>query len=73
MLNIPTLNLGIIAVSRDCFIRTLSERRRAAVVAACDKAGIKINEIKVTVENEKMQLLQLKRLKSLAVTLWLYF
>lgn len=53
MLNIPTLNLGIIAVSRDCFIRTLSERRRAAVVAACDKAGIKINEVKVTVENEK--------------------
>jgi len=52
-INIPKLKLGIIAVSRDCFIRTLSERRRAAVVAACQKAGIDIKEIKITVENEK--------------------
>ena len=50
--NIPTVNLGVIAVSRDCFIRSLSERRRAAVVAACQKIGIAVNEIKVTVENE---------------------
>lgn len=51
--NIPTVNLGIIAVSRDCFIRSLSERRRAAVVEACKKVGINVKEIKVTVENEK--------------------
>ncbi|MDY6419387.1 MAG: fucose isomerase, partial [Succinivibrio dextrinosolvens] len=50
--NIPNVNLGVIAVSRDCFIRSLSERRRAAVVKACQDKGIKINEIKVTVENE---------------------
>ena len=50
--NIPNVHLGIIAVSRDCFIRSLSERRRAAVVNACTKAGIEISEIKVTVENE---------------------
>lgn len=50
--NIPTVNLGVIAVSRDCFIRSLSERRRAAVVKACATAGINVNEIKVTVENE---------------------
>ena len=47
--NIPTVNLGVIAVSRDCFIRSLSERRRAAVVKACATAGINVNEIKVTV------------------------
>ena len=37
--NIPTVNLGVIAVSRDCFIRSLSERRRAAVhvVAESDR------------------------------------
>ena len=52
MNNIPDAKLGIIAVSRDCFIRTLSERRRAAIVAACQKAGVEIAEIKVTVENE---------------------
>ena len=33
--NIPEVKLGIIAVSRDCFIISLSERRRAAVAAAC--------------------------------------
>lgn len=44
--NIPTVNLGVIAVSRDCFIRSLSERRRAAVVKACATAGINVNEIK---------------------------
>ena len=32
--NIPEVKLGIIAVSRDCFIISLSERRRAAIVAA---------------------------------------
>ena len=53
MNNIPDAKLGIIAVSRDCFIRTLSERRRAAIVEACTRAGIAITEVKVTVENEK--------------------
>ncbi len=35
MKNIPEVKLGIIAVSRDCFPIQLSERRRAAIVAAC--------------------------------------
>ena len=42
--NIPTVKLGIIAVSRDCFIISLSERRRAAVVAACQAKGVDIYE-----------------------------
>jgi L-fucose isomerase-like protein len=50
--NIPEEKLGIIAVSRDCFIRSLSERRRAAIVKACRDNGIAIEEIKTTVENE---------------------
>ena len=33
--NIPEVKLGIVAVSRDCFIISLSERRRSAVAAAC--------------------------------------
>ena len=32
--NIPEVKLGIIAVSRDCFIISLSERRRSAIAAA---------------------------------------
>ena len=30
--NIPQVKLGIIAVSRDCFVISLSERRRKAIV-----------------------------------------
>ena len=51
--NIPEVKLGIIAVSRDCFIISLSERRRAAVVEACKDSGLDIYECKTTVENEK--------------------
>lgn len=52
MQNIPKIKLGIISVSRDCFIISLSERRRAAVVDAYQKTGGDIYESKVTVENE---------------------
>ncbi|MDR3304104.1 MAG: fucose isomerase, partial [Treponema sp.] len=51
--NIPELKLGIIAVSRDCFVLSLSEKRRAAVVAACGAKSVSIFEAKTTVENEK--------------------
>ena len=53
MTNIPEVKLGIIAVSRDCFPMTLSEKRRKAVVAACTKKSIAIYEAKTIVENEK--------------------
>ena len=48
--NIPKVKLGIIAVSRDCFIISLSEKRRAAIAKAY---GSGLYECKVTVENEK--------------------
>lgn len=50
--NIPNVKPGIIAVSRDCFVISLSERRREAVVYECKKIGLDIYESKVTVENE---------------------
>ncbi|MFR8002317.1 MAG: L-fucose/L-arabinose isomerase family protein [Hydrogeniiclostridium sp.] len=52
MHNIPDVKLGLIAVSRDCFVISLSERRRAEVAAAYAKKGGEIYECKVTVENE---------------------
>ena len=52
MKNIPEVKLGLIAVSRDCFVISLSERRRAAVAEACAKAGVNVYESKVTVESE---------------------
>lgn len=50
--NIPTVKLGIIAVSRDCFPIELAERRRAAIVAACSERGLEVVEVKTTVQNE---------------------
>ncbi len=49
MNNIPEVQLGLIAVSRDCFPIALSIRRREAVKAACPGA---LYECPVTVENE---------------------
>ena len=53
MKNIPTVKMGIVAVSRDCFPITLSAKRREAVVAAANKRGINLVEVQTTVENEK--------------------
>ena len=52
MTNIPVVSLGLIAVSRDCFPIALSEKRRAAIKAACDAKGLPVYEAKTTVENE---------------------
>lgn len=52
MENIPVVKLGLIAVSRDCFPITLSEKRRAALAEACSKNKTEIVEIKTTVESE---------------------
>ncbi len=61
--NIPVVRLGIVAVSRDCFPIELSQRRRRAVVEACQKKGIEITEIQATVENEKDSMAALEELK----------
>lgn len=53
MFNIPEVKLAIVAVSRDCFPITLSQRRRRAVVAECQKLGLNVVEIETTIENEK--------------------
>ena len=50
--NMPEIKMGIIAVSRDCFPMSLSESRRAAVVASYKAKYGDIYECKVTVENE---------------------
>ena len=50
MNNIPQVKLGIVAVSRDCFPITLSEKRRKAVVAALAEKGCDIFECPVIIE-----------------------
>ena len=61
MQNIPEVKLGLIAVSRDCFPVALSEKRRAAIVKACDGG---IYECPVTVENEKDMLKAIEDVKT---------
>lgn len=52
MNNIPSLVMGIVAVSRDCFPRELSTKRRQMVVAACASRAIPVVELETVVENE---------------------
>jgi L-fucose isomerase-like protein len=53
MNNIPKVNLGIVAVSRDCFPVELSRNRRDQVVRECGKKKITISTVETVVENEK--------------------
>lgn len=62
--NIPEVKLGIVAVSRDCFPITLSEKRRAALAAVCAKKGLNVYEAKTTVENELDMLKAVEEVKA---------
>lgn len=52
MINLPTMKLGIVAVSRDCFPIELSKQRREAVVSHCTEQDVEIVELKTIIENE---------------------
>lgn len=60
MNNIPKVKLGIVAVSRDCFPMSLSQRRRKAVAAAY---GDDLYECPTVVENELDMKKALKEVK----------
>lgn len=54
MKNAPSVKLGIVAVSRDCFPKSLSENRRKNIAKEYkNKFGSEIYEVPVIVENEK--------------------
>lgn len=53
MQNMPDVNVGIVAVSRDCFLMEMSHTRRKKVVEECAKKNIPITECETIVENEK--------------------
>ncbi|MDO4740312.1 MAG: fucose isomerase, partial [Eubacteriales bacterium] len=73
MQNIPSVKLGIVAVSRDCFPIELSQRRRAAVVAACREQGVAIAEMTTTIENETHTMQALEELKAAGVNALVVF
>lgn len=67
MKNMPVVKLGIAAVSRDCFPKSLSASRRSNVVKACKEKNIGIYECPITVENENDMLAALDDLKAAGV------
>ncbi len=73
MKNIPDVKLGIVAVSRDCFLIDLSIKRRRAVVAACQSKKISIVECATTIENEKDSLKALAELAQKGVNALVIF
>lgn len=67
MQNIPSVKLGIVAVSRDCFPIALSQRRRAEVVKRFQAAGGDIFEAQTTIENENDTMKALAEIKAAGV------
>jgi L-fucose isomerase-like protein len=63
MQNIPVAKLGIVAVSRDCFPKELSHKRRSRVVGACRKLHLPVVEVETIVENERDALKALDEIK----------
>jgi len=63
MENIPNVNLGVVAVSRDCFPIDLSRKRRQSVVSVCKNKNIPVVEIDTIIENEKDVLKALDEIK----------
>lgn len=64
MTNIPEVKCGIISVSRDCFIISLSENRRSAIASAYSKKYGALYEAKTTVENEQDMLQAVAEVKA---------
>ena len=52
MNNTPEVNLGIVAVSRDCFPIELSAQRKQAVLTAATQKGLALADIPTVIENE---------------------
>ena len=66
-MNIPSVKLGIVAVSRDCFPMSLSHRRREAVVEAYAKSYGEIFCAQTIIENETHALQALKEINDAGV------
>ena len=62
--NIPEVKLGMIAVSRDCFIISISENRRKKIAEECGNIGISIYEAPTVVETEKDALKAVEEIKN---------
>ncbi|MDH7598521.1 MAG: hypothetical protein QHH07_02645 [Sedimentisphaerales bacterium] len=74
MNNVPTVKVGLIAVSRDCFPIELSKRRRRALAKECKAKGLPVVELQTIIENEKdlakaFEEIQTRKVNALAIYL----
>ncbi|MFA0344044.1 L-fucose/L-arabinose isomerase family protein [Vibrio sp. 10N.222.54.C3] len=67
MINIPQVNMGIVAVSRDCFPISLSKQRRNNVVAQCQNKEVNIVELETIIENENDMIKALQEAKDKSI------
>jgi L-fucose isomerase-like protein len=51
--NLPDVRVGLVAVSRDCFPRELSEKRRRRLGEVCAKKKMSVEEMATVVEKEE--------------------
>ena len=63
MKNVPAVVVGIVAVSRDCFLVELSRKRRIRVVEECKAKNVPVVELQTVVENENDVLKALDELR----------
>ena len=63
MNNVPTLKIGLVAVSRDCFPKALSEKRKKALLDECASLNLPVVDIPTVVENETDSLKALEQLR----------
>jgi L-fucose isomerase-like protein len=61
--NIPQVKLGLVAVSRDCFVISLSRERRETIAKSFTSSGGSIYEAKTIVENENDMLKAVKEVQ----------
>ncbi len=74
MKNIPQIKLGLAAVSRDCFPKELSLKRRERVLESCRERSLPVLAVEPVIENEQdvlraLEDIRLKGLNALALYL----
>jgi len=52
LINTPTVKLGVVGVSRDCFPVSLTKTRLTALMKALKEGGVKAHKCSVVIENE---------------------
>ena len=51
--NVPIVKIGVVGVSRDCFPKSLTQKRLDVLMKALNKKGLKTHKCAVIIENEK--------------------